>query len=249
MITRLGVALLLGMTLPISMTARALTLESPVEQVQLVELFTSHGCSSCPPADRWLGKLESHPGLWQKLIPMAFHVDYWDYLGWQDRFASPAYSQRQRQYRQSGAIRSVYTPGFVVNGKEWRGWFRHPKLELGEAKKVGRLTLDVQPGVAVKAEFSPQAGIDQQGLEANLVILGFDLQSEIGAGENRGRTLSEHFVVLSHGRSRVQTHAGQWSLPWPEFSRSGSKRLAVVLWLSHPESGEPVQAVGGWLPG
>ncbi|MCG7983005.1 MAG: DUF1223 domain-containing protein [Candidatus Thiodiazotropha lotti] len=249
MISRHVLALLLGMTLSLGMTAQALTLESPEERVQLVELFTSHGCSSCPPADRWLGKLESHPGLWQKLIPMAFHVDYWDYLGWQDRFASPAYSQRQRQYRQSGAIRSVYTPGFVVNGKEWRGWFRHPKLELGGAKKVGRLILEVESGVAVEAEFSPQAGVDQQGLEANLAILGFDLQSEIGAGENRGRTFSEHFVVLSHSRSRVQSGPGQWSLPWPEFSRSGSKRLAVVLWLSNPENGEPVQAVGGWLPG
>ncbi|MCG8487013.1 MAG: DUF1223 domain-containing protein [Chromatiales bacterium] len=249
MISRLALALLLGMTLPFGMTVHALTLESPAEQVKLVELYTSHGCSSCPPADRWLGKLESHPGLWQQLIPMAFHVDYWDYLGWQDRFASPAFSQRQREYRKSGALRSVYTPGFVVNGKEWRGWFRHPKLDLGTAKKVGRLTLDVQSGVGVKARFSPQVGGDEQRLEANLAILGFDLQSEIGAGENRGRTLSEHFVVLSHSRSKAQNQTGEWSLPWPDFDPSGSKRLAIVLWLSHPESGEPVQAVGGWLPG
>jgi hypothetical protein len=249
MTPRLGLALLLGMVVPLSMNVRALTLESPIEQVKLIELFTSHGCSSCPPADRWLAKLADHPGLWQQLIPLAYHVDYWDYLGWQDRFASPAYSLRQRQYREIGSLKSVYTPGFVVNGKEWRGWFRHPRLDLSEAKPVGRLLLDVQSGIGVTVEFFPQSGVDERGYEANLAILGFDLQSEIGAGENRGRTLSEHFVVLSHSRSSAQNPVGHWSIPWPLFDRSGSKRLAVVVWLSNPVTGEPLQAVGGWLPG
>ncbi|MEJ2619103.1 MAG: DUF1223 domain-containing protein [Candidatus Thiodiazotropha sp.] len=249
MTSRLGMALLLGMLLPLSMNARGLTLESPPEQVKLVELFTSHGCSSCPPADRWLANLVDHPGLWQQLIPLAFHVDYWDYLGWRDRFAAPQYSQRQRHYRENGGVKSVYTPGFVVNGKEWRGWFRHPRLDLSEAKQVGRLVLQVDAGVGVTAEFFPQTGFDGPRLEANLVILGFDLQSEIAAGENQGRTLSEHFVVLSHSRSQTQNSTAEWSLPWPAFDRSGSKRLAVVLWLSNPVTSAPIQAVGGWLPG
>lgn len=119
---------------------QALTLQSPLERVNLMELYTSHGCSSCPPADAWLRKLESHPRLWRELIPLAFHVDYWDHLGWSDRFASPAFSNRQREHRHRGVIRSVYTPGFLLNGREWRQWFSRPELELPLNEKVGRLT-------------------------------------------------------------------------------------------------------------
>jgi hypothetical protein len=79
---------------------------------------------SCPPADEWLGRQKEATELWQRLIPLAFHVDYWDYLGWWDRFASAEFSQRQRDYRHSGGLGSVYTPGVVVNGQEWRGWYR-----------------------------------------------------------------------------------------------------------------------------
>ena len=227
--------------------AYSLTLESPVERVNLLELYTSHGCSSCPPADRWLRNLEEHPGLWRQLIPMAFHVDYWDNLGWPDRFASAAFSQRQRDYRRSGALSSVYTPGFVVNGQEWRGWFRHPNLDLSPQEKVGRLSMDVEPGVGVAAEFSPEHGFEGVKLQANLAILGFGLESRIGGGENRGRTLKENFVVLNHTVSRAGD-GRRWSFNWPEFTSAEANRLALVVWLVRPGSAEPVQAVGGWLP-
>ncbi|MES9942598.1 MAG: DUF1223 domain-containing protein [Candidatus Thiodiazotropha sp. 6PLUC2] len=250
MTARIGLLLLSGMLATASAQAtNTLTLSSPVEQVRLVELYTSHGCSSCPPADRWLSKLENHPGLWRQLIPMAFHVDYWDGLGWPDRFASSAFSQRQRDYRHSGALGSVYTPGFVVDGQEWRGWFRHPELAAGKQLRVGRLTLAVDPGAGVSAEFIPEAGGHAKGLQANLAILGFDLVSHIGGGENRGRDLSENFVVLSHSRSESGAETGKWSFSWPEISVNDAKRLAVVVWLSDPETGAPVQAAGGWLPG
>lgn len=93
------------------------------KQTALLELYTSEGCSSCPPADRWLSSLKSKEGLWEEFIPIALHVDYWDYIGWQDRFASKQYSQRQRQYAREQSLKTVYTPGFVYNGKEWRNWF------------------------------------------------------------------------------------------------------------------------------
>lgn len=91
-------------------------------QVRLVELYTSEGCSSCPPADRWLSGLLTSPHLWGSIIPIAFHVSYWDYLGWHDSFALDEYSQRQRAYANLGKT-GVYTPGFFVNGQEWRGFF------------------------------------------------------------------------------------------------------------------------------
>ncbi len=133
-----------------------ITVESPLEAVPVLELFTSHGCSSCPPADRWLRNFTNHPGLWNQVIPMAFHVDYWDWIGWKDRFASARYTARQKDYRRAGRLRTVYTPGFVLGGREWKGWFggMDPKLGAGEA--VGRLSLKIMPGETVSARFAPK---------------------------------------------------------------------------------------------
>jgi hypothetical protein len=96
--------------------------ESSSRQTALLELYTSEGCSSCPPTDRWMSALENEPGLWNEFIPIALHVDYWDYIGWKDRFVSLEYSARQRQYAQEQSLKTVYTPGFVYNGNEWRNW-------------------------------------------------------------------------------------------------------------------------------
>ncbi|MCB1738986.1 MAG: DUF1223 domain-containing protein, partial [Gammaproteobacteria bacterium] len=109
---------------PGSAQPQSIHVNSGPRQVALLELFTSEGCSSCPPADRWLSGLIDDPRLWRELVPVAFHVDYWDYLGWPDRFASREFSRRQRDHARSGGLSQVYTPGVVLNGAEWRGWHR-----------------------------------------------------------------------------------------------------------------------------
>lgn len=101
--------------------AGEITIESPATRVHLVELFTSEGCSSCPPADDWLRGLKTERGLWREFVPVAFHVDYWDNLGWPDRLASPRFTERQRAYAAAWRANTVYTPGFVLDGREWRG--------------------------------------------------------------------------------------------------------------------------------
>jgi hypothetical protein len=241
--------LLLSAGLLATLSARpiqALTLESSLERVNFLELYTSHGCSSCPPADAWLRGLERHPGLWRQLIPLAFHVEYWDGLGWADRFASPAFSQRQRDYQRQGGISSVYTPGFVLNGREWRRWFQRGDLELSNQERVGRLTLWGEPGQEVRLRFAPLPYLTGIELEAHLALLGFGLSSPIGGGENRGRTLEESFVVLTHHRAGPQ--AGEWRFDWPKPDTAEAKRLAIVAWLSRPGEAQPVQAVADWLP-
>ena len=85
----------------------------------MVELFTSEGCNSCPPAEAFLNDFQTHPDLWRRYVPIAFHVDYWDYLGWTDRYADPRHAARQRQYARQGGVRTVYTPAFIVNGRAW----------------------------------------------------------------------------------------------------------------------------------
>lgn len=229
-----------------SSVAATLKFESPVERVAVIELFTSHGCSSCPPADKWLRRFENHPGLWKEVVPLAFHVDYWDYLGWSDRFAKSEYSKRQRSYRESGALRSVYTPGFVLNGREWRGWFRRSEPNLEPGAEVGRLVVEADAGKGVRAKFYPTDNWKGGKLRAHLALLGFGLSSKIGGGENSGRTLQEDFVVLADSSANANDDL-TWELPWPS-TKSGEQPSALVVWLTREGNPAPVQITGGWFP-
>ena len=169
--------------------AETLTYESSAQRVALVELYTSEGCSSCPPADRWLSALRDDPRLWKTLVPVAFHVDYWNYIGWPDRFSSPAFSARQREHARQGAVASVYPPGFVVHGDEWRGWFRRPELALDHPPPAGILRLELDVGArSLEAGFTAAEALDGD-LDLHVAILGFDIRTEVTAGENEGRTL------------------------------------------------------------
>src|SRR2546427_12578483 len=93
--------------------------ESKPTRTHLIELFTSEGCSSCPSAEAWLSKLKAEPRLWKDFVPIAFHVDYWDRLGWRDPFAAKEWTARQYQYSAVWKSDSVYTPGFWLDGREW----------------------------------------------------------------------------------------------------------------------------------
>ncbi|MCR9205711.1 MAG: DUF1223 domain-containing protein, partial [Halobacteriovoraceae bacterium] len=115
--------------------------ESGEEQVHVLELYTSEGCSSCPPAEKWLNSLYKHPHLYKSFVPLAFHVDYWNYLGHPDPYSKGDYSKRQRIYASEWESGTVYTPGFIKNGKEWRSFSRSAPTKAGE--KVGNL--QVQP--------------------------------------------------------------------------------------------------------
>ncbi|MFQ3324005.1 MAG: hypothetical protein ACI90U_001830 [Pseudomonadales bacterium] len=112
-----------SLLLLLSAVTYSVEFKSGDKQVQLIELYTSEGCSSCPPADNFLTTFLDDPTLWHSRIPIAIHVDYWDYIGWQDRFASKENSARQRLHAQQGNVSQVYTPGFIVSGEEWRSWF------------------------------------------------------------------------------------------------------------------------------
>ena len=135
--TRIGLIITLMVAWIAAAGAQTVHLESPGPRVSLLELYTSEGCSSCPPADRWISTLRDDPRLWHEVVPVAFHVDYWDYIGWKDRFASPVYGNRQRDYARNRHVGTVYTPGFVLAGKEWRSWFRRPELKVDNTVTAG----------------------------------------------------------------------------------------------------------------
>ncbi len=245
MLRRFGMLSVIGVLALQQVLAASLTLQSRTTQVTLLELYTSEGCSSCPPADRWLSSLADDPRLWRDVVPVAFHVDYWDALGWPDRFASPIYSQRQRRYAQTQLIRTAYTPGFILNGEEWRSWFSHPYLDVKPGISVGSLRLIVSDKQATVI-FTPAAG-QPANLELHLATLGFGLSSSVNAGENQGRRLVHDFVVLGYEQFPLTQHGAAYEatseLPHPRLAGS---RSALAAWVSRTDSLRPLQAVGGW---
>jgi len=232
-------------------------------QNQMVELFTSEGCSSCPPADRWLSNLKDSPDLWRNLIPIAFHVDYWNSLGWRDPFSTRAHSLRQKIYRDQLYINSVYTPGFVVNGSEWLGWFNRNPIPKNTHKEVGELSLDIiklNGKVSFGASFmrpgSPNTKIYRSSssdqFTLNLALLAMNQKTNVKLGENRGQILHHDFVVtnlqsLPYTLSSVVDEENQ-PISWlGELDLSLCQDCAIAAWINQMGDQQPIQAIGGYL--
>jgi len=177
-------------------TAAQCTKQSPPHAVALLELYTSEGCNSCPPADRWLSGIRGA----DSVVPLALHVDYWDRLGWKDRFASARFSERQYALARQAGSRAVYTPGVFLNLREFRAWGSARfddaarAINAKPARADIRLELDTpSPAqLAVKADFglkAPNIG------QAFVALYENRLSTEVKAGENRGVTLRHDYVV------------------------------------------------------
>jgi hypothetical protein len=222
------------------------TFESDDTQSSLIELFTSEGCSSCPPAEKWLSGLKSNQDLWKKIVPVAFHVDYWDHLGWRDRFAKPEFTARQQRYAAAGGGDSVYTPGFVVNGKEWRAWFGGNAMPT-TSTKVGVLRVSLGDGGKLSATFAPET-TQPRTLTLNVALLGNDLESDVKRGENSGRKLRHDFVVLQLAKSAMTNQGNLWTGTVLLSSSAGTdKATALAAWVQPGETALPIQVTGGWL--
>ena len=154
----------------------------------VVELYTSEGCSSCPPADRWLSSLKGRPDV----LALAFHVTYWDRLGWPDRFASADFTARQHDLAQRAGSAQVYTPQVLANGRDWRGWPQLPAAAPG-ITTAPTLTL-ARDGDSVTAQIQGQAGAAGQ-FGGYWVVLEDQHHNQVRAGENAGQTLRHDHVV------------------------------------------------------
>lgn len=215
--------------------------------VTLIELYTSEGCSSCPPAEAWLNHLQATPGLWDRFIPVALHVDYWDELGWIDPFGRAAFSDRQRRYYAGGHLSAVYTPGMLIQGHEYQGWRANTVPPGVNLPPVGDLEVRVD-GNQITARFSPTSRYGAP-LRATAALLGFGLSTAIPAGENAGRTLQHDFVDLGQtsALAPVSHNRYQWRLPLPQAKIKTAKRLGLVVWVAPADRPTPVQAAGGYL--
>jgi hypothetical protein len=223
---------------PVSGFAGDLVLRSGPGQTHLLELFTSEGCSSCPPAEKRLSSLQGSPGLWKSIVPVEFHVDYWDYLGWPDKFASSAYTQRQQTYASEWGSGSVYTPEFVLNGQEFRGGDISAPTASG-----GQLTATLSASRTLTIQYQPAEPTPGVAWEAHVAPLGMGLQTSIRAGENAGTQMRHDFVALSLLSIPLakDQNSGTLTLPKPQ---EGEK--AIAIWVTRAGDTTPLQAVGGW---
>lgn len=201
----------------------------------LLELYSSEGCSSCPPAEHWLGTLRDDPGLWRDFVPIAFHVTYWDRLGWPDRFARREFTDRQYAYADAWGRDTVYTPEFVLDGAEWR----RGTLPQAHGPEAGALAIDYADGIC-------RVAFDRDGdLVAHVALLGAGIISVVRNGENAGRTLRHDFVALVVKSAPLV--AGKAELVLPPVTDKSVTRRAVAAWVTPRGDLKPLQAAGGWL--
>lgn len=234
----------ISLILPMPAHADTLRFDSGSQQNQVIELFTSQGCNSCPPAEEFMNRLEDSSHLWKRYFPIALHVDYWDYLGWKDRFARPENTRRQQRYARELHDRTVVTPAIFVNGMHWRGWRSGVMPGTGN-NPAGRLVLTID-GSSINATFQPD-GPWPPGVKLDVAIVGMGLTTRIRRGENAGRHSRHEFVLLDHVEMTAVA-PGQWAGRIPAGTPVTAPRYALVAWVSAGGMLTPLQVTGGYLP-
>jgi hypothetical protein len=237
---------------------------SGTDTAALVELYTSEGCSSCPPADRWLAANFRAGHDAAQAIALAFHVDYWDRLGWKDRFASAQFTARQHDAMRANRGRFVYTPQVLIQGRDFPDWRSRARADAAIASARAQppratiaLAAQARPGdVAVQARAAVANPADRPGTTLYVALADSGLVSEVKAGENRGERLAHDHVVRALAAAPVGDAGGSLRfdavLAWPaergnapslvafvQNARTGDVLQAVALVLSDPACATP----------
>jgi hypothetical protein len=225
---------------------------SSVNRVAVLELYTSEGCNSCPPADRWVSALPARGFAPDRVIPLAFHVDYWDQLGWPDRMAKAQFSVRQRMQAARNRANVVYTPQLLLNGSDYRqsagdSGFGDRITALNRLPAAADLLLrqrSAPAGVEVELEMS-LARVAAGGVQTFVAITENRLQSAIQAGENQGKLLHHDFVVRELAGPLPQREAGRVKWKSTVTLRPDWKRpyLSLVAFVQDERNGEILQAM------
>ena len=212
-----------------ALNERAVEVTSGEFRTPVVELYTSEGCSSCPPADDWLRKLGASLAHDFSAVLLAFHVDYWNYLGWPDPYSQPAFTDRQRHAAANNRQRTIYTPAFLVDGREARGGaavvrsIESANSQKAQARIAVRVVRHGAGGIRARIEVDNNAP-GAAHYAAHVAVYENGITRRIGAGENRGRTLRHDFVVrhwsapiaIRRGANRAQVEVdipADWNRP------------------------------------
>ena len=221
------------------------------QTVAFVELYTSEGCSSCPPADRWLSAFAGarHD---PRVVPVAFHVHYWDYIGWKDSFGEARYAERQKEEARSAGARFVYTPQVIVGGRDFPEWHDEKAFALAvEAiqRKPARATLALESHSAddgtikgsVTAKLGP--GTAAKHLALAVVPLQNGLSTRVTAGENKGEQLANDYVVRDMASVKVAKPEARLEFEFKARPGWNAQRMSVAAFLQDTETGEVLQAL------
>jgi len=223
----------------------------------LVELYTSEGCSSCPPADRWLSTFADRTGAGQ-VVPIAFHVSYWDYIGWKDAFADARYTERQRALAKATGARMVYTPQVMLHGRDFRGWRDAQAVSQAIAaanRMPARASIEIvaraapEGGAAGVASATLRPGVKADDLALFVAVTQNGLSSRVTAGENRGEKLDHSFVARGFAASRELATSSSLRAPFVFMPKPdwNVERMAVVAFLQNLKTGEVLQALSAPL--
>ena len=225
---------------PASRGADACLAKSPALVTPVVELYTSEGCNSCPPADRWMSTLKADPNV----VALAFHVDYWDRLGWKDRFSNAVFTERQATQQSVNGARFSYTPQVVVDGHDRKDW---PSLAAPIAERAAapvELALS-RDGEHVTATVVARAKAPKR-LAAYWAVTEQNHVTSVKAGENEGATLHHDFVVRDYRPVAPWAPAGDtprtlaFDLP-PATDAAHPRQVNLVV--VDADTGRPVQAL------
>ncbi len=228
----LGAAALLAMPAAVMAAPPSCEIRSGKHLTPVIELYTSEGCSSCPPADKWLSSLKG-----KDVVAQAFHVGYWDYIGWVDRFATPANTQRQRAIAALNGLRNIYTPQLVRNGHDWRDYSR---AAVPSGPSQADITLRrVGDKDTFDASIVPAAGV--QSWSAYWTVTEHGHNSRVKAGENSGEFLQHDFVVRQY--TPVGTYQGSQSLRFSAIAAQPDHPRQINLVVSDAATAEPLQAL------
>jgi hypothetical protein len=192
------------------------------ERSHLVELYTSEGCSSCPPAERWMSSLVGD----DTQVGLEFHIDGWDSLGWPDPFADPRWSDRQRTLAERGSAGIVYTPQIAVDGRIWKNWPAKPAPTVATVARPA-LTLAVARDNGLRATVDGDA-TTLATYRSYIALTENGLTSEVAAGENRGKRLDHDQVVRDFAGPLAFPHAEATLEPPPRFDVSKASLVAFA---------------------
>jgi hypothetical protein len=231
-------AVIVGVSLSTAYAAsEKISVTSSEFRIPVVELYTSEGCSSCPRADSWLRQLGESLDQDFRAVPLAFHVDYWNYLGWVDPFSKPAFTERQRDVAGNNRQRNIYTPEFLVDGREARGGSGIIEAIQQANSQKAEVTIELsimRSGLnRIEASLDVNNRSSLGNTHAYVAIFESGISREIGAGENHGKVLRHDFVVR-HWSEPITIHRGDNStrvdleIP-PDWSRSNLGLAVVVL--------------------
>ena len=220
--------------------------KSGVQTVPLLELYTSEGCSSCPPADKWMSGIKT-----DKVTPLAFHVDYWDYIGWKDRFSKADYSVRQRKTAAFGSAGFVYTPQFVMNGRDFKGWDNSRLSQSVEAsqKLASRANLSINAvtetngDITLKTSAQAVKPIDAKNADVFVALYENKLVSQVKAGENSGSTLKHDYVVREFFGAYQMSNQNEFSKSFTLNSAWKNKDGGAVIFVQNSQTGEILQSL------